>query len=126
MWIARSEELANGRVMRVAIDLDLSPVSYAEVLHRWQQDADFRSLFIGLLADAPFSAFRWETPPITVSTSHRPFEFVLLDSPGLARNPEPGAFAEHFGKSKTEVVEFSNLGGDAVMIAPCPMGPLTC
>lgn len=126
MWTPRSEPMADGRLLRVAIDLDSSSVSYAEVLRRWQQDADFRSLFIALLADAPFAAFRWETPPITTATANRPFEFVLLDIPGLARNPDAGAFAEHFS-SATEggVVEFPNLGKDAIMVVPCPDGPLS-
>src|SRR5262249_10126724 len=53
-----------------------------------------------------------------------PFEFVLLDAPGLARKPEPEAFAEHFGDaSQPGVVEFPNLGKDAVMVVPCPVGP---
>ena len=126
MWTSRSEQLANGRVLRVAIDLGSSPVSYTEVLRLWQDDADFRSLFIGLLADAPFAAFRWETPPITTATADRPFEFVLLDSPGLARTPDAGAFAEHFtGQAQGGAVEFPNLGKDAVMVVPCPRGPLS-
>jgi hypothetical protein len=52
----------------------------------------------------------------------QPFEFVLLDSPGLARRPDPEAFAEHFGCGpETGVIEFPNLGGDAIMIVPCPL-----
>jgi hypothetical protein len=126
MWTPRTEQLGNGRVIKVAIDLDSSPVSYAEVLRRWQSDVDFRSLFIGLLADAPFSAFRWETPPITAATANRPFEFVVLDSPGLRGEPDAGAFAEHFiGVGPGGLVEFRNLGNDAIMIVPCPGGALT-
>jgi hypothetical protein len=126
MWNPRSEHLANGRAIRVTIDLGSSPVSYAEVLRRWKSDADFRSFFIGLLADSPFSAFRWETPPITAATANRPFEFVLLDSPGLARDPDADAFAEHFsGLAPGGVVEFPNLGKDAIMVVPCPSGPLS-
>ena len=126
MWTPRSEQLADGRLWRVSIDLDSTPVSYAEVLRRWQQDADFRSLFLALLADAPFAAFRWETPPITMATANRPFEFVLLDSPGLARTPDANAFAEHFGDAAPGgVVEFPNLGKDAIMVVPCPNGPLS-
>jgi hypothetical protein len=121
VWTARSENLANGRTIKITIDLDASPVSYGEVLRRWQDDAEFRLFFIGLLADAPFAAFRWETPPITTATASRPFEFVLLDSPGLAREADAGAFAEHFGGAAQDgVVEFSNLGNDAIMIVPCP------
>jgi hypothetical protein len=69
MWSARSEELP---------------------------DAGFRTQFNALLADVPYSAFRWETPAVTAVTMSRPFEFVLLDSPGLARRPDPEAFAGHF------------------------------
>src|SRR5580692_5762021 len=96
MWTPRSEHLADGRAIKVGIDLDSSPVSYLEVLRRWQDDAEFRTLFISLLADSPFAAFRWETPPISTATANRPFEFVLLDSPGLARKPDAEAFAGHF------------------------------
>jgi hypothetical protein len=126
MWTSRSEPMAAGRILRFAIDLDSSPVSYAEVLRRWQQDADFRSLFIALLTDAPFAAFRWETPPLTTAMANRPFEFVLLDSPGLASNPDAEAFAEHFnGVAPGGVVEFANLGKDATLVVPCPNGPLS-
>ena len=126
MWTSRSKQLASGRVIRVSIGLDSSPVSYAEVLRRWQKDADFRAFFIGLLADSPFSAFRWETPSITTATANQAFEFVLLDSPGLARNPNADAFAEHFSSvAPGGVVEFPNIGKDATMIVPCPCGPLS-
>jgi hypothetical protein len=124
MWTPRSELLADGRLLRVAIERDSSPVSYAEVLRHWQQDAHFRSLFIGLLAEAPFAAFRWETPPITTATASRPFEFVLLDSPGLASTPDADAFVEHFrGIAEGAVIEFPNLGRDAILVVPCPNGP---
>ena len=124
MWTQRNEQLAGGRVIRVAIDLDASAISYAEALRRWQIDADFRSFFNGVLADLPFSAFRWETPPVTTATANRPFEFVLLDSPGLARKADAVAFGEHF-RDATEggVVEFPNLGKGAIMVVPCPLGP---
>ena len=124
MWTPRSERLEGGRAIRFGIDLDSSPVSYLEVLRRWQTDADFRSLFLGLLADSPFRAFRWETPPITAATADRQFEFVLLNSPGLAGKPDPFAFSEHFdAAAEGGVVEFPNLGGDAIMVVPCPAGP---
>ena len=81
MWTTRSERLAGGHVIKVALDLDSFPVSYAEVLRRWQDDAEFRLMFTKLLSEAPFAAFRWETPAISTATANRPFEFVLVDSP---------------------------------------------
>ena len=121
MWTSRITQLSNGRVIKLAIDIGTSPVSYAEVIHQWQNDAGFRTFFINLLVDSPFSAFRWETPPITTATANQPFEFVLLDSPGLASDPDPAAVAEHFiAMAPGKVVEFPNLGRDAIMVAPCP------
>jgi len=124
MWTTRNESLSNGRIIKIAIDSDSIPISYEKVLTLWQDDSAFRLFFNDLLAASPFSAFRWETPPITIHTVGRPFEFVTLDSPGLARDPDPDAFAEHFDSSVGKaVVEFSNLGGDATMIVPSPSGP---
>jgi hypothetical protein len=94
------------------------------VLRRWQNDADFREFFNDLLADSPFASFRWETPPVTTASVGRPFEFVLLDSPGLAREPDTKAFADYFSSDpEGGVVVFPNLGKDAVMVVPCPIGP---
>jgi hypothetical protein len=121
MWASRSEELADGRGLRFVVDPGSRPATFADVLRGWQADPAFRSLFNALLAGAPFSAFRWETPPVTATTMTRPFEFVLLDSPGLAQRPDPEAFAEHFGGApEAGVIEFPNLGGDAIMVVPCP------
>ena len=126
MWSHRTKELTNGRGVNAAIDLSSRPVSYAQVLDCWQNDAAFRSFFTRILADSPFTAFRWETPLITASTASRPFEFVLLDSPGLAREPDAGAFAEHFSGAAPEgIVEFLNLGKDAIMVVPCPGASLS-
>ena len=123
MWIPRSEQLADRRILRIAIDLDSTRVSYAEVVRLWQHDATFRSFFNSLLGDVPFDSFRWETPPITTATANRPFEFAVLDSPELATNPDASAFADYFrGAAEGGVVEFPNLGKDAIMVAPCPNG----
>lgn len=119
MWSVRQDELSNG--LHVTIEHAAQPASFADVITHWQSDATFRLWFNTLLADAPFSAFRWETPAVTTATATRPFEFVLLDAPGLARRPEPEAFAEHFQNATTTVIDFANLAGDAVLVAPCPV-----
>jgi hypothetical protein len=121
MWTAQSERLADARGVRFALALDSRPATFAEVFRGWQGDAGFRSLFNTLLADTPFTAFRWETPPVTAATLMQSFECVLLDSPGLARRPEPEAFAEHFAGAEEEVACFANLCGDAILVVPCPV-----
>ena len=126
MLTSRSRQLSNGRVIKYAIENDSSPVSFAEVINRWQDDPDFRAFFTGLLSNSPFPVFRWETPPITIATGNQSFEFVLVDSPEISLDPDPAAFAEYFDKAGPGgVAEFPNLGGDAILIAPCPGTPLS-
>lgn len=119
MWQAQSEQFANYHQFRISVDSE--PVSYADVLRLWQEDVEFRFWFNALLADSPYSAFRWETPSVSDTTVNRPFEFVLVDSPGLARTPDEAVFSTYF-RSATEsgVVVFSNLGKNAVLVVPCP------
>ena len=119
MWTARSEELPNARGLRFRIDNAARPATCADILSGWQDDASFRSFFNGLLAECPYSAFRWEMPALTAATLSRPFEFVLLDTPTLARRPDLNAFAAHFTNTETGVVTFPNLGKDALMVVPC-------
>ena len=126
MWTARNEQLVLGRVIRVTIERESTPVSYVETLRLWQVDADFRAFFIGLLVASPFSAFRWETPPITAASANRPFEFIMLNSPELARTPDAHAFVDYFSRcSELGVVEFANLGKNAILVVPCPKGPMS-
>jgi hypothetical protein len=115
MWGVRREELPGGRGLRFVLD----QVAFADVIAGWRTDRELRSLFNSLLADTPFTAFRWEAPGVTAATLSRPFECVVLDSPALARRPDPHAFAEQF--TSEAVVTFPNLGGDAVLVVPCPV-----
>jgi hypothetical protein len=122
MWTHQSEELPGGCGLRLEIAIDSRPASFGEVIQAWQDDGGFRSLFNSLLADVPYSAFRWETPPVTEGTLSQPFECVILDSPSLARQPDREAFAEHFENSERTIAVFPNLGRDAVMVVPLPVG----
>ena len=103
-------------------------MSWSDVVDRWQNDSSFRSFFISVLADAPFPAYFWETPPVTRTTIDRPFEFVLVDSQSLAGvHSDQQAFANHFANAQPgeSVIEFANLGGDATLVVPCPSGPVS-
>jgi hypothetical protein len=119
-WNLLREPLRRRDGVRIELTWNSWPASFSNVIAAWRDDADFRSFFNQLLADSPYSAFRWETPPVKEATRSRTFEFVLLDSPGLARRPDPQPFADHFQSATDGVVMFRNLGGDAVLIVPCP------
>jgi hypothetical protein len=113
MWTVSSEQAHGGFGLWFAFQSGGAAVSYAEVLRLWQSNDEFRSLFLNVLADAPYPEFRWETPPITIKTSQRPFEFVLLDSvSSFIRDPDPDSFADQFASAAPGemAVEFPQPG----------------
>jgi len=125
-WNAEIDSLDRGRVVQARVHREGSSVAYAEVIEAWQRDAGFRAVFVDVLASAPFPAYFWETPPVTRDSVTRPFEFVLVDGPALARmRPDPDAFARHFAAAgaDTDVAAFDNLGRDAFLVAPTPRAP---
>ncbi|VTR98250.1 Uncharacterized protein OS=Blastopirellula marina DSM 3645 GN=DSM3645_29311 PE=4 SV=1 [Gemmata massiliana] len=123
MWTTQRTELATG--LHFTVQRDDQPATFAEVLRALRTDTEFRSWLNALLAEAPFTAFRWETPAVTSATAPQVFEFVVLDAPHLTRAPNPDAFEEHFHHSPdAEVLDFPNLSGDAVLVVPRPIaGP---
>ncbi len=121
MWSVRTEMLADARGMQCLFDVNGQQASYNDILHAWKSDASFRQQFNLTLAEVPFTAYRWETPAVTIATLDQRFACVLLDSPGLARHPDVNAFAEHFPNAENDVAVFDNLGRDALMIVPCPV-----
>ncbi len=121
MWTVQIETLSK-RALRFAVLRDAKPATVGDVIHGWRADEAFRTAFNDWLADAPFAAYRWETPGAVAASVARPFECVLLDDPGLARPPDPDAFAEHFASTGEPVVSFANLGRDAILVVPRPLG----
>lgn len=120
-WSYRTRPLDSPAGMHLSLDRAGRPASVADVLAAWRDDSAFCSFFDDLLAAAPFTAFRWETPAVTAADLDRPFESVLLDDPDLDRPADPAAFAEHFSADPSPaVVAFANLRGDAVLVVPCP------
>jgi hypothetical protein len=121
MWTADYESLAGAKGSHYTISRGAQHASVTDVVRAWQGDAEFRTFWNNLLAETPYTAFRWETPAVTASTVARPFEFVLLDSPRLDRPPDAEAFAEHIAGSTEPVETIANLGGDAIMVVPCEL-----
>ena len=115
-------ELDPGQALHFAFAIGGMPMSYRDVVDGWANDTAFRTEFNRLLADAPFDAYRWETPAISQGSLDRPFEFVLINEPGFARRTtDTKSFADHFtDKTAGEVISFKNISGDATMVVPCP------
>lgn len=125
---AETTRLNEGRVLSYRLLRDRQPLSWSDVVGLWQNDQSFRCFFVAVLADAPFPAYFWETPPVTSATINGEFAFVLVDSPQLAGIcTAQQAFENHFASAEpgASVIEFSNLGGDATLVVPCRRGPLS-
>jgi hypothetical protein len=90
-------------------------MSLDEVLRGWIENQEFRSFFIELLARVAFVDYRWETPPSTKSSAAQNFEFVVVNSPGLADTPEPSALLSTF-PSQSPVAAWSRLTISAKML----------
>jgi len=126
MWKARTKNLKFRSVQwfQVVGDDTSMPLSYRDVLELWLHSEPFREFFGDLLRKSRFERFRWETPEVCENTLDRDFEFVLVDSEMLPAWGEPRAFAEHFEKVENEsqqVISFSNLGRNAVLVVPKPI-----
>lgn len=115
MWTTRTEQAASRKSVRYMVDFAGKSVTFGDVIDAWKADAEFRIWFNDLLANAPFQAYRWETPSLTTATQTRPFEFVVLDSPGLARQADRDAFAAHFKHAEAVV-----YGRGGRLLAPHP------
>ena len=124
MWALRFENLPDGHGMLGRLERAGAPASFADFLGALREDAALRTVLTSGLAAVPYRAFKWETPPVTRATLRRAFECVALDSPRLARRVDAAAFAEHFVVDEA-VVTFPSLGRDAILVAPCPRGPLS-
>src|SRR4051812_184772 len=126
MWSIHRTSVAR-TASKATISSDGSALLFSEILDLLKSSRDFRGFFIAALLDAPFQAFFWEAPAVTLSSIDLPFEFVQTDAPGLAgvsADPEP--FAGHFsGCSSRSVLSFPNLGKDALLVVPKPMGELS-
>ena len=121
MWQTNIQSLSDGRVQRFVISHDAKTLAYAEVLELLRDDPAFRLYFTRLLAKSPYVAYRWETPCVTKATLGRDFEFVLLRCDSLVRPVDASAFKSYF-ENGSEVVSFPNLGRNAEMVVPCPVG----
>lgn len=116
------------RTVEVVVDCAGARATWAEVLSGLVDDTD-PSLRVGLrrvLAAAPFPAFFWETSPVSLARQEALFGCVLVESPELSRvraDPEP--FARHFVRPQGPPIRsFSNLGRDALLVVPFPLGPV--
>lgn len=115
-----AEPITNGQRYRLLHQGDA--VSYERAVRGLCEEREVRELVAECLRTASYDAFFWETPPVTSESRDRGFEFVLIDSPTLARvTAEPAPFARQLEKLTDSCVMFPNLSGDAWLVVPRPL-----
>ena len=120
MWRIESARVDEGTVRWSCLAGTDRALAFEQVAHAWTADSAFRRFWIESLHQVPFDAYCWECPPVHEPSRARPFECVFISSPSLARMPvDAEAFADYFRHDR-EVVTFGNLGGDALLVVPCP------
>ncbi len=108
------------RGTRYVLMKDDESLSYLEAIDLMAKHQAFRKGLTAVLAESPYTAYRWETPPVTCATIGRPFEFVLMDAPHLAPTPEPEVFSSFFAAAPADVdvLAVPNLTHTATLIIP--------
>lgn len=109
--------------VKVTFVCDGSSMTWRQILSLWKTDGDFNRFFSDALAEVAFPDFFMETMPIRGEGGlDGVFECVLLDAGGvlIARRASHAAFDEHLSATTAKVIQFSNIGGDAVLVVPRP------
>jgi hypothetical protein len=128
-FVAYGQPLDQGQTLKLLVAAKSTPnllLNWGQVVFLWQNDSDFRDLMAIALAEAPFTAFFWETPAIAHSKLLQPWECVMVNAPALVDTAvNPHSFAEQFARQapETEICCFPNLGGDTLLVVPCLVGP---
>merc|ERR1712228_274617 len=111
--------LKRDKVMKYEFDK-----SYKDFLKEVKKNEPVLKEFIRILKDSNFGAYFFETPKVTSSTVEKKiFEFVLVKAEALEGvKAEEDTFKSYFDKcgGESNVAAFENLGGDAMLVAPCP------
>ncbi|WP_420429613.1 DUF6940 family protein [Algiphilus sp.] len=123
-WQLQAQPGRDGAPLRLRLLYRGAPVDLAAAFDALAEDADCRTAFNAGLAVAPFAAFRWECPPLQQTlTPSTAFECMVIDAPELQRPADPSAFGDYFDDfDEALVTTFWNLGRDAQLIVPLPVG----
>jgi hypothetical protein len=120
-WQPTETIISKGKITQYKILENGQIMSLAQVLDRWKNEEQFCHFFTQLLANSPFQAFFWEAKSATLDQLNQDFEFVLVNSPSLAKiRADRSAFQPYFAPNQPVVV-FTNLGGDATLVVPTPL-----
>jgi hypothetical protein len=124
-WTLEPAASPGPRTSRYTVTTGGRPATFDDVISGLRGDPALGDALSRCVAGAPYAAVRWETPGVAAATASSPFEFVLVESRELLVPADPVPFRERFAGAVDGVVTFANLSGDATLVVPTPVGPLT-
>ncbi len=112
--------------LRCSVEENGEQLTFRELFERMNNCQEFSDQYSEALAGIPFEAYFWEHPPLNTERLDDEAEFVLVESTTLAGvRPDPMPFSDKFAEAGgKDVIAFDNLGGDARLVVPVPVGPL--
>lgn len=109
-------------IIKYKITANEQPLTYRSWITYLKTSIDFVDFFVDLLKASNHTAFFWEVKPVNIKAVSKDFEFVLVKSNSLPNiKADEFTFQKYFTEDQ-QVVNFSNLGGDAELIVPTPIG----
>ena len=122
-WAANFE-MVSSSVHRATIrDEHQRSLKFDEVIGLWAADGPFAEFYSKVLSASPFESFFFEAPPISKATVAREYEHVTVRAHRFAK-ASPEDFSEHLNRCSAGATSFTNLGGDATLVAPCNRGEM--
>lgn len=115
-----TEKVLSPKTFHFQIQQEGHTLTVQEVINLWQESTTFRAFYNKILEEVPFMGFFWENKPISRATLSEEYEFVVIGTEafnGLQTNQKP--FEQYFEEEEL-VVNFENLGKNAVLVVPCP------
>lgn len=112
-----------GNLLKYSIHGDRA-LSFSEVLDLLEHDEEFIDFFIFLMKNNGLQGYVWEMPPVTTANAGQAFEFVTHGLPRASGHSDIQTYASYFDMDPATdgVVDFPNLGGDALLVVPSPRG----
>jgi len=126
-----SQEMDKDDELFTAVEVDadnvkyVSSITYKEFLDKMEKKEIVLNEFIEILQKSKFRTYFFETPKVTSDTlPTEKFEFVLAKAGPLESvAADESTFQDYFGLCDDDrtVINFENLGRDAMMVVPCPI-----
>lgn len=111
-------------VTRYRLFFEAGAVSWREFVDGLCDERRLRGALSEVIAASSHAAVYWETPGVTEARVGQAFEMVTVAAPALqSQRARPDAFAAQLGGAGEDVRCFDNLGKDARLVVPCPLGP---